>query len=224
MLRSRARRLNQEKWRRWRCPGLDIDPQAFDPAVRTALTRALESTKGTPRFVELVQRFQLQDRAPELVAMALADPEGNLGKEAARLGINLVWPVTGRRWARRARRRGPCGTACRCSARGRRREAEVLSRLGWVRPLAGVEPEPGVAQRHPLTLHLWLDCSNPPSRVKTCSSPRRPSSCCGAADHAAAREVLRDFALDSRAAPRTCVSGGSRVGGHSRRRDTIAIF
>ena len=92
MLRSRARRLNQEKWRRWRCTGLDIDPQALDPAVRTALTRALESTNGTPRFVELVQRFQLQDRAPELVVMALADPEGNLGKEAARLAINLVYP------------------------------------------------------------------------------------------------------------------------------------
>ena len=63
-----------------------------NPRLKDALTQVLTATKGTGQFVELVEVFQLTDRNPELLEMAIAHPNSNAGVAA----INVVLANDGR--------------------------------------------------------------------------------------------------------------------------------
>jgi len=52
------------------------------PAVRIALNKALDQYKGRLEFVELVSRFKLENKAPDLLALSLQVPDSVQGKEA----------------------------------------------------------------------------------------------------------------------------------------------
>ena len=52
--------------------------------LKLVLDRALDAARGKPEFLELVQSFQLADREPELLELALAEPRGSLSVAAAR--------------------------------------------------------------------------------------------------------------------------------------------
>jgi len=62
----------------------NIDLEA-NPAVKTAVMHVIESTKGTPQFVELVRDFKIKDQDPALLAFALTHPSESAGVEAMRL-------------------------------------------------------------------------------------------------------------------------------------------
>jgi putative membrane-bound dehydrogenase-like protein len=55
-----------------------------DPRRREALEKLLDATRGTSRFVSLVDRFDVESRHPELLALAAGDPDGQLAGEAMR--------------------------------------------------------------------------------------------------------------------------------------------
>ena len=81
-----------------------------DPRVRAALDRTLATVRGTPRFVELVDRFDARGHMDELLRLAIAEPESGTGVAAATLalrwdGVDRFRPValgTDTRTARRA--------------------------------------------------------------------------------------------------------------------------
>ena len=52
--------------------------------VKTALNKVLEEQKGKIEFVELVTSFKLQDRANDLLQLALQYPDSTVGKESAK--------------------------------------------------------------------------------------------------------------------------------------------
>ena len=52
--------------------------------VKTALNKVLEEQKGKIAFVELVTSFNLQDRAKDLLQLALQFPDSTVGKESAK--------------------------------------------------------------------------------------------------------------------------------------------
>ncbi|HZB12422.1 MAG TPA: PVC-type heme-binding CxxCH protein, partial [Chryseolinea sp.] len=54
------------------------------PAVRTALNKVLEEQKGKIPFVELITSFKLQDRAQDLLQLAVQYPDSTVGKESAK--------------------------------------------------------------------------------------------------------------------------------------------
>src|SRR5213083_824385 len=56
-----------------------------NPKLKEALGKVLEATKGTPRFVELVRDFHVQDQDPALLEIAIANPGNSTGVEAIRL-------------------------------------------------------------------------------------------------------------------------------------------
>lgn len=56
-----------------------------NPKLKEALERVLEATRGTPQFVELVRDFKVQDRDPELLEIAVGNPNNSTGVQAARL-------------------------------------------------------------------------------------------------------------------------------------------
>ena len=59
-----------------------------------ALERALTDLQGTPQFIQLVERFGLKDRYPEILTMAQAAPAEQLGVEAIRsLLRNKQWKL-----------------------------------------------------------------------------------------------------------------------------------
>src|SRR5690606_2545962 len=66
---------------------LDAEASRGDPRVAPALARTLDAVRGTQRFVDLASRYEARDRTDELVALALSQPEGSVGIEAARLAI-----------------------------------------------------------------------------------------------------------------------------------------
>ncbi|CAN5853311.1 hypothetical protein BH24BAC1_BH24BAC1_04900 [soil metagenome] len=55
------------------------------PKLETALRQSLERTKGTPDFLTLVSRYKLTNQNPELLRLALAQPDSSLGRDAAML-------------------------------------------------------------------------------------------------------------------------------------------
>ncbi|MEX1098453.1 MAG: PVC-type heme-binding CxxCH protein [Planctomycetales bacterium] len=55
-----------------------------NPEHRAALERMLEANKGTPQFVELVARFRIPERHPDLLALAREKSEEQLGIDAIR--------------------------------------------------------------------------------------------------------------------------------------------
>jgi putative heme-binding domain-containing protein len=61
-----------------------FDPKK-NPEYAKALERLLERRKGTPLFVELVDKFSVAPRYPELLVMAQKDAEGQLGVNAVKV-------------------------------------------------------------------------------------------------------------------------------------------
>ena len=57
-----------------------------NPRLKTALSQVLTATEGTEQFVDLVEVFRLTDRNPELLEMAIANPNSNAGVAA----VNVV--------------------------------------------------------------------------------------------------------------------------------------
>lgn len=53
-----------------------------DPAAQAALGQLLDEIRGTSQFVDLVNRFHLQNRYGELLALAQQQPDGQLAVEA----------------------------------------------------------------------------------------------------------------------------------------------
>jgi putative membrane-bound dehydrogenase-like protein len=65
-----------------RLPNFDI---AKNPEHAKALNKLLDQTRGTEQFVSLVDKFSLADRYPDLLAIADANAESQLGVEAIRV-------------------------------------------------------------------------------------------------------------------------------------------
>ena len=61
-----------------------VDAEAH-PEIKSALAAALESSRGTPEFVNIVQAFHLQDQNAELLDIALRHPAEESGVQAMRL-------------------------------------------------------------------------------------------------------------------------------------------
>ncbi|MBA4031130.1 MAG: dehydrogenase [Planctomyces sp.] len=61
-----------------------FDPES-NPARKVALAKVLESTRGTPAYVTLVDRFNMQAEYPGLLALAKAQADSQLGVDAARV-------------------------------------------------------------------------------------------------------------------------------------------
>lgn len=72
--------------------GLDVDVENPDAATRAAIGRALGSSRGSRLYFDLIQRFKLEDRVPELIDLALSDPDGMVGREAVRVALNMLSP------------------------------------------------------------------------------------------------------------------------------------
>ena len=65
-----------------RLKGLDLDG---NPAVKRAVLRVLESTRGTPAFVEIVRDFQLAGQETGLIEVAARHPGASAGAQAIRM-------------------------------------------------------------------------------------------------------------------------------------------
>ncbi len=61
---------------------MDAANTTLSPAVRTALNKTLDQYKGRLEYVELVSRFKLEDRAPDLLVQSLQTPDSLTGKES----------------------------------------------------------------------------------------------------------------------------------------------
>ncbi|MFM9960755.1 MAG: PVC-type heme-binding CxxCH protein [Planctomycetaceae bacterium] len=83
-----------------RLKGFDVsknEPQ------KAALNRVLDSLKGQPQFLTLVEKFNVTDRYPDLLALAQAKPDDQIGIDAIRVLLNkgaqelLMGALVGRR-------------------------------------------------------------------------------------------------------------------------------
>jgi putative heme-binding domain-containing protein len=64
-----------------RLKGIDLEA---NPALKAAVLKVLESTKGTPQFVELVRDFKLHGQDRALLDFAIQHPQTAAGVDAAR--------------------------------------------------------------------------------------------------------------------------------------------
>lgn len=62
---------------------------ADKPEAKAALLRYLESQKGTDKYLELVEKFNLREAKDELLELALSQPEGTQGVAAAKLLVKF---------------------------------------------------------------------------------------------------------------------------------------
>jgi putative heme-binding domain-containing protein len=65
-----------------RLKGMDLEA---NPAVKTAVMKVLESTRGTPNFARIVQDFQIKGQQRGLLEVAVKNPNDGSGAEAMRL-------------------------------------------------------------------------------------------------------------------------------------------
>ncbi len=65
-----------------RLKGFDISKNAEQKA---ALNRVLDGLKGDPQFISLVEKFNVTDRYPDLLAMAQAKPDDQVGIDAVKV-------------------------------------------------------------------------------------------------------------------------------------------
>ncbi len=65
-----------------RLQGVDLEA---NPTLKSAVLRILETTRGTPQFVELVEQFKLTGHSEGLLEVALRHPAGEAGVQAIRL-------------------------------------------------------------------------------------------------------------------------------------------
>lgn len=61
---------------------MDASKMKMTPAVTKALNKALDQHKGSLEYVELATIFNLRKRAPELMEVALVNPDSTKGREA----------------------------------------------------------------------------------------------------------------------------------------------
>lgn len=59
------------------------------PEAKAALLRYLATQRGTPKFLEIVEKFQLREAQDELLQQALEHADGTFGVEAARLLVKF---------------------------------------------------------------------------------------------------------------------------------------
>ncbi|MEK6782862.1 MAG: PVC-type heme-binding CxxCH protein [Bacteroidota bacterium] len=71
---------------------MDASNTTLTPAVRTALNKTLDQYKDHLEFVELVSRFKLENRTPDLLSVSLHYPDSAMGKEAMK--TLLEWNKT----------------------------------------------------------------------------------------------------------------------------------
>lgn len=65
-----------------------------NPKLKEALDKAIEATRGTPQFVELVRDFGIKNQNPALLEIALRNSRTSAGVEAARLIVeNQDWAL-----------------------------------------------------------------------------------------------------------------------------------
>jgi len=65
-----------------RLKGFDV---AKNPEHKAALNRVLDGLKGQPQFVTLVEKFNITDRFGDLLALAQAKPDDQVGMDAVRI-------------------------------------------------------------------------------------------------------------------------------------------
>ena len=65
-----------------RLKGFDVSKNADQKA---AMNRVLDSLKGQPQFLTLVEKFNVTDRYPDLLALAQAKPDDQIGMDAVRV-------------------------------------------------------------------------------------------------------------------------------------------
>jgi len=68
-----------------RVQGFDV---AKDPKARAVLDKVLNQTRGSVQFLTLVDRFNLEDRYPEIVALAQDQPDSQLAVDAVKVLVN----------------------------------------------------------------------------------------------------------------------------------------
>lgn len=68
-----------------------VDTRSFTitPSVRAKLNSVLDAQKGRLEFVELIDQYNLRNRANDLLALALQYPDSSAGREAS--GVLLKW-------------------------------------------------------------------------------------------------------------------------------------
>ncbi len=64
-----------------RVPGFDITQQ---PDRKALVEKVLERSRGTVQYLSLIDRFQLNDRYPEVIAMVQAQPDSQFAVDAAK--------------------------------------------------------------------------------------------------------------------------------------------
>lgn len=70
---------------------------ASNPQYKVALDRVLTAQKGTSNYVRLVDTMNLKDRYPDLLELAIANPEQQLGVEAATVLLRKEqWELLGK--------------------------------------------------------------------------------------------------------------------------------
>ena len=67
-----------------RLKGMDLEA---NPALKGAVLKVLEKTKGTPQFIEIVRDFELKGQTKELVDFAGRNPTNSIGVEALRIAL-----------------------------------------------------------------------------------------------------------------------------------------
>ncbi|MCH8922586.1 MAG: hypothetical protein IIA67_05500, partial [Planctomycetes bacterium] len=65
-----------------RIEGFDLNSS---PKAKAAVLRYLQTQRGSPRYLELVERFELRETAGELLKLAIEKPADTAGVSAARL-------------------------------------------------------------------------------------------------------------------------------------------
>lgn len=65
-----------------RLQGVDLEA---NPAVKAAVLKFLEKTRGTPDFVQIVRQFKLTAQEPGLLEVAIKNPASEAGVEALRI-------------------------------------------------------------------------------------------------------------------------------------------
>ena len=73
-----------------RLKGVDLET---NPALKTAVLKIVETTRGTPQFVELVEQFKLTGQTAGLLEVALKFPAEELGVKAMRLVLDANEPA-----------------------------------------------------------------------------------------------------------------------------------
>jgi putative membrane-bound dehydrogenase-like protein len=68
-----------------RVQGLDVSKH---PQAKAVLDKVLADARGTHQFVSLVDRFNLSDRYPEIIALAQTQPDSQVAVDAVKLLVN----------------------------------------------------------------------------------------------------------------------------------------